>query len=135
MKKNDAGQTAGLGCFAIVAIMIGAAMCLPESESPAAPYWVDGGTLHSASLDEWRRAGMRNRMATAADFVTNLMHDTYVADMVSAGDHNLRELRRVAREMRACIDEVASGDYEFGLRTADTAAMCWVLMGLGPTSE
>ena len=110
-------------------------MCLPESEPLTAPDWIDGGTLHNASLDEWREAGMRNRLATAADFVASLMHDTYVADMVSAGDHDLRELRRVAREMRTCIDEVASGDYEFDVRAADTAAMCWVLMGLGPASE
>ena len=55
--------------------------------------------------------------------------------MVSAGDHDLAELRSVAREMVVCIDEVARGGAELLPRVAETAWACSVLMGLKTDAE
>jgi len=34
--------------------------------------WYSGGTLHSATMAEWRTATYRNRLATSADFVCKM---------------------------------------------------------------
>lgn len=40
----------------------------PPEELPKARSWHEGGTLHGASVDDWWKAPVWNRVATSADF-------------------------------------------------------------------
>lgn len=92
--------------------------------TPPANSWTLGGTLHNATLKEWREASYRNRLATAADFVA-----------ATAKNRNLRldttqSLRRYAEELEACISATAAESHPAidHQRTNEIAAACMVNM-------
>ena len=62
-----------------------------------------------------------------------MMGSGYVASLLSRGDTDLAELRRIATELVACVNEVANGEAELVPRVSETAALCGVLMGIGST--
>lgn len=68
-----------------------------------------------------------------ADWANGRVFASCVGD--AGVDHNLAELRSVAIEIAACIDEVAGGGAELLPGVAETAAACAILMGLGTAPE
>lgn len=79
--------------------------------------WYVGGDLHRSTIAEWRQASPRNKLATAADWVTALK----LAD-------NFRDTRPLAEELVTCIDgSIAGHDVGF-LETREIGAACATLM-------
>jgi hypothetical protein len=85
----------------------------PSQEQP----WYSGGTLHRATIREWKVASPRNRLATAADFASRVLHPA-----------TTEEVRAPAREMMECIDQASESapDYK---PVSEIGAACMVLMG------
>jgi hypothetical protein len=83
----------------------------PVQEQP----WYSGGTLHQATIGEWKAASPTNRLATAADFATNTLHPSTTEEAP-------------AREMMECVDR-ASTSAPDSKTVAEVGAVCAVLMG------
>jgi hypothetical protein len=79
------------------------------------------GTLHRATLTEWRQANAANQFATVSDIVEGIL--------------NLRDPLAVApkaRDVHACVNRV-SANFKLGYQTvADTAVACMAELGLLP---
>lgn len=85
--------------------------------------WYSGGTLHSASIEQWKNATEDNKLATCADFVARLKEikgDTYT---------NLDQMKRDATEMKDCINEAVKGDESIYTSISEISAVCYVLLG------
>ncbi len=67
--------------------------------------WYAGGTLHKATWAEWKQATIENKMATAADWITNAYKPEW---------QTFAELRTLSTQLVICVDEVA-----------DTAIQAW----------
>jgi hypothetical protein len=89
----------------------------PEASPVPEQPWYSGGTLHQATMREWKAASPANRLATAADFATNTLHPS-----------TTEEVRAPAREMMECVDR-ASTSAPDGKTVAEVGAVCAVLMG------
>lgn len=80
--------------------------------------WYVGGTLHSATLAEWRNADQRNKLATAADWAVQGF-DTIVG------------LQDNATELLTCV-ETAFDAYAATHKETDTvteiAVVCVIMM-------
>ncbi len=68
------------------------------SATPLATRWFDGGTLHDATVAEWREAEERNQLATAADWVVVLDNDVPAS-----------ELQPRATELTICTNTAIDG--------------------------
>ena len=93
------------------------------TQAPQALKWYSGGTLHKASIAQWKRANARDQLATAADFA-------YVALEKRRNFASPDELRPYARELATCISDSVPDkpDVEENLKAAEIAALCAVLM-------
>lgn len=80
--------------------------------------WYVGGTLHSATLAEWRNADQRNKLATAADWAVQ-------------GFDTVSGLKEKATELLACVEESFDA-YAAAHKDTDTvteiAVVCVILM-------
>lgn len=101
----------------------------PEPTRPAANQggteelkWYQGGTLHKATLGEWKVAPYRDRLATSADMVVG----TYQVDGIPVP--SLDVIRSQAIELEAGISEVAKEPSASGRTVSETAAVLTVLM-------
>ncbi len=78
----------------------------PRQTSPSHQKWYQGGSLHKATVTEWRDATYRNRLATCADFVTGtLLSSGYDERKIDIEN----QVRPAATGLEACISEAASG--------------------------
>lgn len=86
--------------------------------------WYEGGTLHSASLTQWRAATYRNKLATAADWafsrpkISKIVRDS---GSIETG-------RTFAVELLNCVDETSTIQGYDNMNAAEIAAMCMILM-------
>lgn len=62
--------------------------------------WFEGGTLHHATMGEWRRASSKNKLATAADFVSSMMRGRA---------YSVADLRPLAAQLVQGLDAFISG--------------------------
>lgn len=76
--------------------------------------WYAGGTLHSATVGEWRAADQRNKLATAADWAAQ-------------GFDTVAGLKEKATELLACVEEAAQAVSDTDTVT-DLAVTCVILM-------
>jgi hypothetical protein len=81
--------------------------------------WVRGGTLHSATVREWRQAPYANRLATTADFIVTT-EDVDLSDT--------SKFKRMATEVESCISQTVSGGDMDNEDASLVYAMCVVLM-------
>lgn len=83
--------------------------------------WYEGGTLHDATVVEWRAASARNRLATAADWVPILLERHPISQ--GSSDGPLRDRRPLAEQLVACMDTAPTNT---GNRLASVVATwCW----------
>lgn len=120
--------------LALAVVLVVLALLTDPGEAPTAPptatsaptvalptatptvAWYAGGTLHSATVGEWRTADDRNKLATAADWVVRSMPEIKTTD-----------IERMAKELVACVDEAAPAASETSTVT-DLAATCIILL-------
>ena len=93
--------------------------------------WHTGGTLHRATMREWRVASKENQLATCADLAVvclkedgrtiNSMVDVYAVaiKLMSAID---------AFQHREHGENPKVSDFVNGMHVSEVAAMCWVIM-------
>ncbi len=101
----------------LLAILLNAQFCL-------AAEWYEGGTLHKATLIEWRAATNSNRLATAADIAYTLLSRKVVVT-------SPQQIRSFAKELEKCVSGVADepAGWDLSLKVAEIAGMCAILMG------
>lgn len=83
--------------------------------------WYAGGTLHRATLSDWRVSTASNQLATLADIVGKTM--------------NLRDpvaVKPMAEQVQACINVVAANKKMGTQPVADTAVGCMFQLGYLP---
>jgi hypothetical protein len=86
--------------------------------------WYEGGTLHSASLTQWRAASHKNKLATAADWA---LSRPQIAKIVRDSG-SIDTGRAFAIELMKCVDETSTIEGYDDMNTAEIAAMCMILM-------
>jgi hypothetical protein len=89
--------------------------------------WYLGGTLHQASVYEWKNATEKNKLATCADFVASVKktkNESYNGDLVS--------MKKDATQMMNCINEAVLGNEaeSANLKINEIAATCAILMDM-----
>lgn len=112
-KQNSSNPTAPL------------AVAPTGSPSPSvshSPAWYEGGTLHSATVKEWREATYTDRLATAADWALTMLEKT--GNKPASTD----ALKPFAVDLEACVTTTAAGGNAEGQRASELAAACWVLL-------
>jgi hypothetical protein len=67
--------------------------------------WYEGGTLHSATIDEWRSASPENRLATCAEFVAALWSKGRLREDMAAKIKTPDDLLVPVTALVACIDK------------------------------
>jgi predicted Zn finger-like uncharacterized protein len=87
--------------------------------------WYEGGTLHRATVSQWKRSAYSNKLATAADWAANLPR--IKAEVTRSG--NIETLRPFASNLVVCVDEAAAGEGYGSMSVAELAAGCAILMG------
>lgn len=87
----------------------------------ASAQWYSGGTLHRATLNEWRASTGSNQLATLADIVGKTLN---LRDPV--------EVRPMAEQVQACINVVAANKKMGTQPVADTAVGCMFQLGYLP---
>lgn len=91
--------------------------------------WYAGGTLHKASIAEWKSANRKNKLATCAHFVANVkkLNGESYKDFSETGN-----AIKDAEKMLTCLDGAVSADTENykGMKIGEVAASCAILMGM-----
>ena len=85
------------------------------------PPWHEGGTLHDATIEEWRAGSARNRLATAADWVLVLLERHPISQ--ESADGSLRDRRLLAEQLVACADGAPVA--RAGEPVSVIATWCW----------
>lgn len=90
--------------------------------------WYSGGTLHKATIGEWKAASYQNRLATCSDFIAGTLLDRGMkAKNMDISEGGL--VWRWATELEICISKGTSGhaltDHQ---GVAGIAALCLILM-------
>ena len=81
--------------------------------------WYEGGTLHSATVSEWKKASYENKLATCADYA-------------ATADKNvsMEELHDRAVQMMYCISEATRDLPDNSMqRNNEVAALCAMTLG------
>jgi hypothetical protein len=93
--------------------------------SNAYAYWNDGGTLHQATIGEWKRATYRNKLATAADIAA--LSKMLERKVRASGDFDT--LKIYANQLVICIDEATDVPDIEHLKMNSIAGTCALTMG------
>lgn len=114
------------GCGGACVISVVAFFLLARSlPATNAQPWNVGGTLHRATVAQWRAATHENKLATAADWLASYA----AASGVRIGDVNDASLMRAAANLAGCIDEGTRGIHAVSESKAyDVADACWKIM-------
>jgi hypothetical protein len=83
----------------------------------SAEEWTHGGTLHHATVAQWRVATAANRLATSADFVASTQHPK-----------SMEELKYMAEQMETCISGATVDTNTDNQKVTDIAAPCALLL-------
>ena len=87
--------------------------------------WYNGGTLHKATVNQWKRSAYSNKLATAADWAITI--PKIKAQVMRSG--NIDTLRPFASELLICVDKAGAGEGYGNMSVAELAAGCAILMG------
>ena len=87
--------------------------------------WYSGGSLHKATVGQWKTASYDNKLATAADWAVT--HPTVKSKVQKGG--SMETLRPFAVQLMLCVDEAAAGKGYDSTSVAQLAASCVILMG------
>lgn len=115
--------------FLIFSVLILLAACGKSDQpqattSPPPPnmQWYQGGTLHNATIAEWKIATQENRLATSADMIA--------ATLKSEGKQisTINELFTLASALERCVGEAGDSEQANSQKVAGLAAGCSILM-------
>lgn len=85
--------------------------------------WLENGSLHKATVGEWKIADENNKLATCADFVGLIKknkNEKYIS---------IEEIKIDAIDMKNCIDEAIKGEaFNDNIDIAEVAVGCDIVM-------
>lgn len=85
--------------------------------------WYEGGTLHSKTVAQWSKADNRDKLATAADFVTKMWKAGVLKDFIANGIKTMDDVKPLAQRLSDEIDLFyAQGKLAGGSDVATAAA-------------
>lgn len=93
-----------------------------QKDSDKQPEWYENGTLHKASVSEWKQATEENKLATSADFAASIK--TSRKEKYS----NMEEMRYDAENLKSCIEEAIKGDIINESKVSEVAPLCAILI-------
>lgn len=109
----------------IIIVFAALVIAFSYSSNIMAKQWYEGGTLHYATVAEWKNASYTNKIATAADWVASSPKGKSV--FRETGDIN--SLKPYVLNLINCVDEAAAGEGYGNMKIAEIAASCIILMG------
>lgn len=89
--------------------------------------WYEGGTLHTATLAQWRRASARNRLATAADWAASYL--MRVRRIPTSQLNMERDVRPLAEAMVREVNSVMDLDGMDNQKVSELAAAAVIMAG------
>ena len=114
MKKN----------FAVCVLCV---LVLSVCVSVGAKEWYQGGTLHGATVREWKKATYQNKLATCGDMVAHLWQSGMANFKI---DDIPDDFKPYAQELVAFIDTSTEGIDEVNhYKVSEIAAMGALMMG------
>lgn len=104
-----------------------------ESDDSA---WYSGGSLHDKSAIDWQGASSANKLATCADFVSNIWMAEKFKPQIQSSITSVESLKPYAQEIVDCLDEATKAEPDSLLNSriytnqevASMAAICMILM-------
>ena len=85
--------------------------------------WYQGGTLHKSMAFQWKQAEYRNKLATAADWVSGSMRQKGYTPK------SMDEIKKKAKELLICVEEAIDEPKIMDIRMVEVAVVCMILMG------
>ncbi len=126
-----------VGCLAMLLVVGGCVLLMSSSPKTSrlrstdrggAQQWFNGGTLHSATVGQWRRAAYENKLATAGDWLAGTK---WKGHLNSLGD--FERLKVKAKMLVDAVDKVAAPPYPESLIVTElSAAIVTMANDLGP---
>lgn len=99
--------------------------------------WYEGGTLHSATIAEWRDASPENRIATCAEFLAALWSKGRLREEIAAKIKKPDDLLAPVTSLVACINKATEPEADpkrdqqmyANQNVSEIAAACVTMMG------
>ena len=95
-------------------------LCAPA----CAKEWYEGGTLHNATIAQWKRASRQNKIATCADWLSAL----YMRGNLNVNISGMNDLKTVATTLVDYIDKASGSTRELDNETANSVALLGMMM-------
>ena len=86
--------------------------------------WYSGGTLHRATVAQWKGASYENKLATAADWAAS----SGEGKELFRKTNDIDSLKPLAIDILFCVEEAVAGDGYENMQIAEIAASCMILM-------
>lgn len=87
--------------------------------------WYEGGTLHKKTANEWHRASYRDRLATCADFISNVSTEATLDKLFI---NNMRLLKERSISLEICITKATDDPKLMTMKLSEVAVACVVLL-------
>ena len=101
----------------VTKLVLGSILLIGCNGSKSDNDWIKGGTLHKSLVKEWKVSTEENKLATCADFVSNIKkYET------------MEEMKNDANSMKDCINEAIKAPQTDEMKTSDIAVSCAVLL-------
>lgn len=99
-------------------------LLLATCASVNAKEWYEGGTLHDATIAQWKRASQSNKLATCADWLSAL----YMRGNLTISVSDFSDLRTYAGALVNYIDEASGKTRALDGETANSVALIGMMM-------
>ncbi|MHC1778464.1 MAG: zinc ribbon domain-containing protein [Lentimicrobium sp.] len=126
-KSGGCGSTILIFILVIIVVYFIDLATRDNSNRTTTPYksteqkWYEGGTLHKATIAEWRTATTTNKLATCSDFVAKIRQDKGIAFDES-------EIKKESYDLMNCIDAAIIDVDVDNWKVSEMAATCLVLL-------
>ncbi len=96
--------------------------------------WYVGGNLHKATVQEWRQATYKNRLATSCDWFVSITkeHNSVLKKKLDAlpTPQYLSALKKFAIELEKCVSDIVNDKKvaKSSERVTEYASMCYLTM-------
>ena len=86
--------------------------------------WQQGGTLHDATIAQWKRASQHNKVATCADWLSGL----YLRGNLDVDIDEFDDLRKYAEAIVSYIDKSSANTSSLNEEKANDVALIGMMM-------
>jgi hypothetical protein len=98
--------------------------------------WLKGGSLHKATVQEWRQATYKNRLATSSDWFVSITRAQNPKLQMKLDKLNNEEwnatVKECSKQLEICVSEMASDEKSWSSNSlvATIASTCYIYMYL-----